>query len=391
MHYLIADTQTWILVIAPTFALLITGWTQRHVFKRFVNRGTERLREALHLKQYKLPHQLVYQPIMGCALTIGLGGSAGAESPIAYAGAAIGSNAARFFKLDTSFIHTMVGMGAAAGIAAIFKAPLAGVFFALEVLGISLTTPSILGMVACCLISATTSFMLDGGIPEIVWTAPDSVFDYQYIWWLIPVSIIMGLYSRWYNYSGLLARSLCLKIKRPALRNLTGGLFIGIMIFILPPLYGEGYDTLTNVLNGDYSELAAYSPFTRCSSAAIPMLMLSLIVLIKGAMVFTTNNAGGVSGSFAPTLFAGGMAGMLLASGANALGCPLPTEQIAYVCMAGAMAGIIRAPLMATFITVEVTMTYSLIVPVALVAFISYWTAAGSVAWKRHQPFVTKS
>ncbi|MCM1005788.1 MAG: chloride channel protein [Prevotella sp.] len=389
MYPITNGQHTWIFIFIPLAGLLISGVLQRRVFKRYVNRGTERLRRALRVKNYKMPHQLIYQPLIGCAFTIGLGGSAGAEGPIAYAGAAIGSNAARFFRLDRSYVRLMVGMGAAAGIAAIFKAPLGGVFFALEVLGMSFTTAGILGITACCLMSATSAFVLSDMSPELSWTT--SAFDYSQIWWLIPIGLLLGLYCKWYHFSGLALRSACLKIKKAWLRNIVGGLFIGLLVYYMPALYGEGYGALANVLNSDAAQLLNNSALQNVdTSLAIPA-MLGLIILVKGGAVFTTNNAGGVSGSFAPTLFAGGLAGMLFAMGAHMLGCTLAPEQIAYVCMAGGMAGIVRAPLMATFITVEVSGTYSLLLPVCLVAFISYWIAAGSSAWKKHKPFVTHS
>ncbi|MCM1320129.1 MAG: chloride channel protein [Muribaculaceae bacterium] len=382
---------SWLLIVAPVVAIVVSGWLQRSVFHRYVNRGTERLRESLKTKDYRMPHQLTYQPIIGCAFTIGLGGSAGAEGPIAYAGAAIGSNAARFLRLDWPFVRLMVGMGSAAGIAAIFKAPLAGVFFALEVLAMNLNTVSILGIVTSCLVGASTAFLMDHCRPEIVWGNAITAFDYGQVLWLIPIGAIIGLYCRFYHSSGMLARSGCLAIKNGFLLNVAGGLFLGILIFLMPALFGEGYNALTNVLNGQVSRILDYSPLQGLSRAWVIPVMLAGIVLVKGACVFTTNNSGGVSGSFAPTLFVGGMAGMLLSIGAGAIGCHIPPTQMAYLCMAGAMAGIVRAPLMASFITVEVTLTYSLLLPVSIVAFISYWVAAGSSAWSRHKKYVPLS
>ena len=330
----------WELLVCPLSGLVICGWMQRRLFRRDVSRGTDRLRRALRAGHYALPHQLAYQPILGCAVTVGLGGSAGAEGPIAYAGAAMGSNTARFFRLAPGMTRIMVGFGAAAGISAIFKAPLAGVFFVLEVLGMQLTAVPLLGLVACCLVGAFTACLLSGMTPGLVWANAVTDFDYSALWWLLPVGVFMGLYCRWYNG--------------------------------MPALFGEGYVALQKMLAGDLHSVLDYSPLSGVSGQWAIVLMLAGILLVKGAAVYTTNYTGGVAGTFAPTLFAGCMAGTLSAMGLGALGCPLPPSQIAYVCMAGAMAGIVRAPLMATFITVEVTMTYSLLFPVAIVAFLSY-------------------
>lgn len=371
----------WVLLVAPAVGLLLSGWMQRRLFHRDVSRGTEKLKEALDAKDYDLPHQLVYEPVAGCAVTIGMGGSAGAEGPIAYAGAAIGSNAAKFFRLPAGFTRMMLGFGAAAGIAAIFKAPLAGVFFTLEVLGMTLSSVPILGLVACCLIGAFTAYLLSGMTPEVVWHGAITQFDYSQTGWLLLIGIVMGLYCRWYRRSGLAIRSGWLRISTPWKRELLAGLFLGVITLCMPTLFGEGYGSLQKVLAGHLDSIADYSLPSGTHGALLIPLMLGGILLVKGAAVYTTNNAGGVSGSFAPTLFAGCMAGALMALGADAIGCGIPHSQIAYICMGGAMAGIVRAPLMATFITVEVTMTYSLLLPVAAVSFISYIVADTHSCW----------
>lgn len=365
----------WILFAAPAIGLILCGLLQRRVFHRTVSRGTDRLRKILAAKQYDMPHQLTYQPVIGCALTVGMGGSAGAEGPIAYAGGAIGSNAARFFGLERKHVRMMIGFGAAAGIAAIFKSPLGGVFFTLEVLGMTLTTVPVLGLIACCLLSAFTAYALSGFTPDILWQGAVRTFDYTQFGWLLLIGILLGLYCRWYTSSGKAARAAWLRMPSPLLRSLIAGIFLGALIFLLPTLYGEGYGSLQKVLAGNLNHIADYSPFHGFDSKIVIPLMLAGILLVKGAAVFTTNNAGGVAGSFAPTLFAGCMAGALLAFGTDALGCTLPHSQIAYICMAGAMAGIVRAPFMATFITVEASMTYELLLPVATVALVSYLVA----------------
>ncbi len=369
----------WILFVAPALALPLAGWMQRRLFRRNVSRGTEKLKGDLETKRYDLPHQLAYQPVLGCAVTVGMGGSAGAEGPIAYAGAAIGSNAAKFFHLPPGFKRLMLGFGAAAGIAAIFKAPLAGVFFTLEVLGMSLTSVAVLGLVACCLIGAFTTYLLSGMTPDVVWQDAITSFDYSQFGWVLLLGLLMGLYCRWYRASGMYARARWLRVASPWKREAAAGIFLGLLIFCMPTLFGEGYGALEKVLAGDLARLTDFSPLPGDAGAWAVPVMLCGILLVKGAAVYTTNNAGGVSGSFAPTLFIGCMAGALLALGADAAGCGLPHSQIAYICMAGAMAGIVRAPLMATFITVEVTMTYSLLLPVCAVAFISYAVATASL------------
>lgn len=367
----------WVLAVSPVGALLISGWMQRRLFHRDLSRGTDKLKESLSVGDCDLSSRLMYQPVLACAVTVGMGGSAGAEGPIAYAGAAVGSCVSRIMRLPPRVTRMMVGIGAAAGIAAIFKAPLGGMFFTIEVLGMSMATMPLLCLVACCLLSSFTAYMLSGMTPDVVWAGAETAFGGSLLCWAVPAGLLMGLYSRWYRSSGLSARSLWQRVSSLRVRELCGGLLLGVLIYCMPSLFGEGYGALESVLAGDTQALVRFSPLSGSEGTWVVPLMLAGILMVKGIAVYTTNNAGGVSGSFAPTLFAGCMAGALMSCGADAVGCTLPHAQVAYICMAGAMAGIVRAPLMATFITVEVTMTYDMLFPVAVVAFVSYAVATG--------------
>ena len=371
----------WQLLVFPALGIVLTGLLQRGVFKRRVTEGTEQLSADVKAKRYTIPHQLVYQPILGCTVTIGMGGSAGAEGPIAYAGAAIGNNSARFLGLDPEICRLMIGIGAGAGIAAIFKAPLAGVFYTLEVLGLQIGTYSVLGLVATCMLSAFITYALSGFTVQVMWAHAQTTFDYAQTPWLLLMGVLIGLYSLWYNGTGGRLGAMWKRMRPRWLANTLAGLGIGVMIWLIPDLFGEGYGALQKVLAGDMASLTDYSPLRGLSPAVAIPLILAVIIAVKGMMVSSTDKGGGIAGTFAPTLFAGCMAGALMAMGASALGCPLPASQIAYLCMAGAMAGIIGAPLMATFITVEVTQTYTLLLPVAIVAFTSYATTQ----WVTHQ------
>lgn len=364
----------WPLWVCPALGILLTGLLQRRVFHRRIDEGTERVHAEVKAKRYTLPHQLTYEPIMGCVVTVGMGGSAGAEGPIAYAGAAIGSNSARFFGLGQDMMRMMIGIGAGAGIAAIFKAPLAGVLYTLEVLGLNLTSIPVLILVTCCLISAGSVYALTGFREDIVWEGGLPHFDYSNILWLIGIGIMTGIYCRWYSGSGKVIGNMLTRMKSPLLRNLCAGFGLGAVIWCFPTMFGEGYTSIEKMLAGDLTSIVTYSPFEGGDMSLTVPLMLGGILLLKGMSVSATDKGGGIAGTFAPTLFAGCMAGTLIAYGAHWAGCDIPSSQIAYVCMAGAMAGIIEAPLMATFITVEVTMTYSLLLPVAIVAFTAFAT-----------------
>lgn len=367
-----AGSINWIFMAGPCAGIVLTAILQRHVFHRRIAEGTSKIRSYIKSGNYKLPHQLIYEPILGCALTIGMGGSAGAEGPIAYAGAAMGSNSARFFGLDPQFVRIMIGIGAGTGIAAIFKAPLAGVFYTLEVLAMPMTSRSVLALVACCLISGGTVYALSGFHEEIIWLSAQSDFDYSQTAWLIVIGAVTGLYSKWYVKSGSYAGHFCRNIKKPIVHNLCAGVAVGSMVLVFPAMFGEGYSSIEQILGGETRDIISFSPFTESNSTYMLPIILAGILFFKGAAVSVTDKGGGIAGTFAPTLFAGCVAGALISFSAQYTGCQIPASQIAYMCMGGAMAGIIGAPLMATFITVEVTMTYAMLMPVAIVAFTSY-------------------
>lgn len=364
----------WLLWLWPTVGIFVAGWMQRRLFRRNVAHGTDRLKADLHKNNLILSGTEAVESITTCSVTIGCGGSAGAEGPIAFGGGVIGSNIAQLFGLKKQFIKMMMAFGAGAGIAAIFKAPLAGVFFVLEVLGVSIGTAELLGLVTGCLAGAGTAYTLDGFHRELVWSDAITQFDYSQFAWLIPIGILMGLYSLWYNCSGRALAKGLQGMTHDWMRNLSAGLALGVFVFCFPNLFGEGYGSLAHILAGDFSSILPYSPWSGMSGELVIPLVLAGILLVKGMAVYATNYGGGVAGSFAPTLFAGGMAGALIALILAQLGCHIPATQIAYICMGAAMGGIIGAPLMATFITVEITMTYSLLMPVATVVFIAYGT-----------------
>lgn len=362
----------WILLAAPCGGIVLTALLQRFIFHRRITDGTEKIHSYIKSGQSLLPHQLTYEPIVGCAITVGMGGSAGAEGPVAYAGAAIGSNSSRFFSLSQEHMRVMIGIGAGTGIAAIFKAPLAGVFYTLEVLGMSMNSVSVLILVVCCLISSGLVYVLSGFHEELAIQAGLTNFNYSQTAWLLAIGIVTGLYCKWYVHSGIYTGKLCRRIKNKPALHIASGLILGLMVFCFPTMFGEGYSSMKHLLAGNSESLTSFSPFTHIHSIWVIPGILAGIIFLKGIAVTLTDKGGGIAGTFTPTLFAGCMVGGLIACAVPYIGCHIPASQIAYLCMGGAMAGIIGAPLMATFITIEVTMTYSMLIPTAIVAFTSY-------------------
>jgi CIC family chloride channel protein len=193
--YAVPGHYSWVFAIAPAGALILVGAMQRHLFHRSINRGTEKIKGLLKKHDYVLPHQLAYQPVFACALTVGLGGSAGSEGPIAYSGGAIGSGVARMCRLPASMTRAMMVCGAAAGIAAIFKAPLGGFFFALEVIGVSLSAITLIALATCCMTASATACAFSGSLYDLSVAGAMPAFDWCHLPVILLLGGALGLYS----------------------------------------------------------------------------------------------------------------------------------------------------------------------------------------------------
>ena len=271
-------------------------------------------------------------------------------------------------------LRILVGCGAGAGIAGIFKAPVGGALFAIEVIGVEFTTMSVMALAACCVAAWFSSYVCSGMTLDV----PMHVVR-QFDAGLIPMALMLGLfcgvYSLYYNFLMDKAEHAIGKVHNPWFKNVTSGLMIGLCLFLFPALYGEGYGVVGGLINGNDGGLLSRSLFTGVNSIWLPVVILAGILLVKSFACGMTNAGGGVGGDFAPTLFAGCMAGMLFASVCNmAFGCSLPVADFALFGMAGVMAGTIQAPLMAMFLTVEMTGDFGMFFPLMLTALISFVT-----------------
>lgn len=363
----------WLLLLFPVVGVLLCGIYCRYVVSDNMEFGCQRIRDTLDRHDYRLRGHIVYAPIVSCALTLGFGGSSGAEGPIAYAGAGIGSNVGKFFGLSSDMLRILVGCGAGAGIAGIFKAPVGGALFAIEVIGVQFTTISVLALVACCIASWFTSYIFSGMTLDV----PMHV-THQFDGHLIPMVLVLGVFCGLYSvyYSCLMDRSegFIGKIRNPWAQNIVSGLLIGAGLLLFPALYGEGYGVAGEILNGDDGGLYSRSLFAAGNEWTVLMLAGG-ILLVKSAVCALTNAGGGVGGDFAPTLFAGCMAGLFFAALCNlAAGSSLPVADFALFGMAGVMAGAIQAPLMAMFLTVEMSGDFGMFLPLMLAALVSFTT-----------------
>lgn len=364
----------WLLGLLPIAGILLTVAYQRFVVRGQLEHGTDLLCRDIAARRFGLAPSLMYNPIIASTITLGFGGSAGAEGPIAYAGAAMGSNIARLFGLDPDMQRIMVGCGAGAGIAGIFKAPVAGILFTLEVLKMSLSTLSVLALTVAGLSGALTCYILTGFTFDVQFL-PDSFFDPRTLGWVALLGIVCGLYSVYYTKVSTRLVRFFGRIRNRWLRGLAGGAIVGACILLFPAFYGEGYGAVTQMINGTVDRFMAGGPLADVQQSPETLILMGLAVLmLKVFACIASNSAGGVAGDFTPTVFAGVFAGFVFAAAANAfLDARLPVGLFCLFGAAGAFAGIIHAPLMAIFLVAEIVGNgYGYILPLAVVSSVSY-------------------
>lgn len=370
-------SHNWWLIGIPVVGILIADIYQRYVIHKQISHGEGRLRNDFARNACYLPVALTYSPILAATATLGFGGSAGSEGPIAYTGGAIGSNIAGWFRLSPTTVRAMTAIGAGAGIAGIFKAPVGGALFTIEVLGIGLSIAAVAALFVACITSGLTAFFLSGRTFDIPFTdsfhlPPDATPM------VILLGIFCGVYSYYYTSTMSITRKGLLKITNHWVKNIVAGLFIGVAIFLYPPLYGEGYGTVTHLLNGDYASLMNGSVFGSLGASTPLILALTAVGLLitKSFATSATNNGGGVAGNYAPTIMIGSVVGFLFAFICNQwLGMHLSIPDFVFMGMAGILAGAIHAPLMSMFLITEMAaIGYQQMLPVAVVATLSYIT-----------------
>lgn len=367
-----ADHYNFLFLILPVIGILLCRLYSRYIVKDDMEFGCERILRNLEQKNYYLPRHIAYAPIIACSLTIGFGGSAGSEGPIAYAGAGIGSNVGKYFNLDPQTLRILVIIGAAAGIAGIFKAPIGGAMFALEVLAMPLTTGSVIALIFSCLAAACVAYAFSGFTIDIAYM-PKNFFDPGMSAAVMLLGLFCGLYSMYYSFLMARVEGVFKRLSNPWIKNLSSGLLVGGLIFIFPVLYGEGYGVLNDIINGNNSDVMRDTVLFNLHGPWILIFFVAGTFLVKSIATGATNSGGGVGGDFAPTLFAGCMGGLLFAYTSNTVfGTHLDVANFALFGMAGVMAGTIQAPLMAIFLTLEMVGDFAMFFPLTICALISY-------------------
>lgn len=370
-----ATTYNWLYLLFPVIGIYITSLFVRYVVKDNISHGITQVLYAISTKQSRLEAHNCWTSVISSAITIGFGGSVGAEAPIVLTGSAIGSNLGQLFKMDNKTLMLLVGCGASAAIAGIFKAPIAGLVFTLEVLMVDLSMASLLPILTSTVTATVFTYIFVGNRSLFDFTL-DSAWNID----RIPASILLGLFCGMVSLYFIRMMSKCEGVfeqlkNYPFAKLFLGAILLSSLIFFFPSLYGEGYNSLNILLNGnteaDWNAVMNNSLFA--GSSGLLVVYIALVLLTKIFATSATNGAGGVGGTFAPSLFVGGFGGFLFARvwNMNQVGTYIPEKNFTLLGMAGVMAGVMHAPLTGVFLIAELTGGYSLFLPLIMVSIVS--------------------
>jgi len=372
------DAGSYLYFIYPITGMFLTLLFVRYIVKDNIGHGISRILYSISKKKSYLKGHNTWTSIVASTITIAFGGSVGAEAPIVLTGSAIGSALGRFFRMNYRQITLLIGCGAAGAISGIFKAPVAGIVFTLEILMLDLTMSSIVPLLISSVTAATVAYFLMGDRVLFTFDITES-FMIKNIPWYIVLGLTSGFISLYFSRMTLFLESRFEKIRNDYIKLAMGGILLGFLIFLFPAFFGEGYDTILALLAGKADSVFAPSIFGFFDDNFISIaLFMVCMLLLKVLATSSTNGAGGVGGIFAPTLFMGGVNGYLVAIVLNKfVGLNLPDNRFVLVGMAGMMAGVMHAPLTAIFLIAEITGGYGLLIPLIITSTVSYITIKG--------------
>ncbi len=372
-----ADQVNYLYLLYPVLGILLSGLFVKYVVRDDISHGVTKILYAISQRKSRIKPHNMWTSIVASSVTIGFGGSVGAEAPIVLTGAAIGSNLGRLFKMEQKTLMLLVGCGAAGAIAGIFKAPIAGLVFVIEVLMLDLTMTSVLPLLITSVTAATVSYIFTGTEAMFKFSQTE-VFVIERIPYVILLGIFCGLVSLYFTRVMNWIEGEYRRYGTTYLRKfMMGGIMLSLLIFIFPPLYGEGYDTIGLLLNGQFAGLMDNSMFYPLNGSYFGIVIfLGLILLTKVFASSATNGGGGCGGIFAPSLYLGCIAGFIFAHVSNYFPFTmyLSEKNFALLGMAGIMSGVMHAPLTGVFLIAELTGGYDLFLPLMIVSIGSYIT-----------------
>ena len=368
----------WLYLVYPVVGIYLTSLFVRYVVKDNISHGITRILYAISTNKSRLKSHNCWSSVIASAITIGFGGSVGAEAPIVLTGSAIGSNLGQLFHMDRKMLMTLVGCGAAGAIAGIFKAPIAGLVFTLEVLMIDMTMSALLPILVSCVTATVFTYIFRGDAALFSFHL-DSEWSVQRLPACVFLGISCGLVSLYFIRTMGFCEGIFSKFKdHPHIKLAIGGTVLSLLIFLFPALYGEGYSSINLLLNGqtdaDWDKILNNSLFAGQGTLLIPYI--ALVLFTKVFATSATNGGGGCGGTFAPSLFIGCFTGFLFSRlwNINEIGVYVPEKNFSLLGMAGVMSGVMHAPLTGIFLIAELTGGYSMFMPLMIVSVCAYLT-----------------
>ena len=369
------DQAQWLYLIYPAIGIILATLFVKHVVKDGISEGVTRVLYAMSRTDSRIKGHNTWTSIVGGATTIGFGGSVGPEAPIVLTGAAIGSNIGKLARLNYKNITLLLCCGAGAAVAAVFKAPITGVVFVLEILMLEITTKSIIPLLLASMTATITSLVFHGFSPIIaVSLSQGDMFQVEQVPLFLLLGCFCGLMAFYFTSVNSKVGGFYKSVKQQWRKWLYAGITLGVLIFIFPPLYGEGHDSFGALMTGNTDSLFNHTLFHSWSTTDwFLIIYLIAVMLFKVIAMATTNAAGGVGGTFAPSLFVGAFAGATIAVVCQAVfGWDVSITSFTLAGMAGVMSGVMKAPLTAIFLIAELSNGYGLFIPLMIVSCISF-------------------
>lgn len=375
-HGVSHEYSNYLYLIYPVIGISLAVIFIKYILKQPVHHGIPTVLHSIAKQNGKIKPHNMFSSIITSALTVGFGGSIGLEGPTVATGAAIGANIGRLFHLNYKQITLLLGCASTGAMAAIFKAPIAGVVFTLEVIMIDLTTYSLVPLLLASISGTVVSYLFLGQTTILSPSVINKTFDMANIPYYIALGVIAGLVSVYFTRMFMFIENFFKKIQSLYKKLLIGALSLGTLIFFFPALYGEGYDAINSCLSGNYNFLFDNSVFAVFSDNFIVLILILLsIILLKVVATSVTFGSGGVGGIFAPTLFIGSNVGLFFSLIVNRLGLThLSRTNFALIGMAGLIAGVLQAPLTGIFLIADITGGYQLFMPLMITAAFSFIT-----------------
>ena len=386
-HQFNVEESNWLYLVYPVVGIYLTMLFVHYVVRADIGHGITKILYAMSRNHSRIPVHNTWSSVISSAITIGFGGSVGAEAPIVLTGSAIGSNLGKLFRLPSRTLLLLIGCGAAGAVSGIFKAPIAGLVFTVEVLMIDLTMSSLLPLLVSSVTATALTYFVSG---------MDTVFQFQlrdafaidrtpaYL----SLGVFCGLVALYFTRIMLFLERQFSRFKSRYVRWILGGSILSVLIFLFPSLYGEGYDLINLLLNGKGDDfLTMFNNSLFYGHANLLLVYLGLLIVFKVFASTATNSGGGCGGIFAPSLFLGCVSGFFFCyiwNDLGVLGLELPLNNFALLGMCGLMSGVMHAPLTGIFLIAELTGGYQLFVPLMMVSVCAYLTI---IIFERHSVY----